>query len=102
MHSNFKDNLENNRLNDNEISDLCSKRLKKKKKFVWHNYISTQLQELVGQHETVFIYEFIVFFTPLARKHIVNAIEATFFSTNFTISEFTTFSPSISSLIQQL
>ena len=31
MHSNFKDNLENNRLNDNEISDLCSKRLKKKK-----------------------------------------------------------------------
>ena len=99
MHSNFKDNLENNRLNDNEISDLCSKRLKKKKKkkFVWHNYISTQLQELVGH-----IVNAIVFFTPPARKHIVNAIEATFFSTNFTISEFTTFSPSISSLIQQL
>lgn len=32
MHSNFKDNLENNRLNDNEISDLRSKRLKKNKK----------------------------------------------------------------------
>ena len=30
MHSNFKDNLENNRLNDNEISDLRSKRLKEK------------------------------------------------------------------------
>jgi len=77
---------------------------KKEKKIVWHNYISTQPQALVGQHETIFIYEFIVFFTPPATKHIVNAIETTFFSTNFTITGlgFTTFSLSLSSTVQQL